>query len=174
MYTYNYVLSSWLCKQLQLLHDRERPLYSIDMSPSSARYVLMWWSSRTQTHIVNKNQLKQYHVWLKLVQWFLRRNFFNFVNVFLLFHNYLPLEKGGPFIWTNLNPLHPRMLSTPSADLKSYLYTVYIYLHINFNKSSRWGSYIHVSHSPIMVPLLEKQKLKKWTLKSKVKVSKNQ
>ena len=24
--------------------------------------------------------------------------------------NYLPLEKGGPFIWTNLNPLYPRML----------------------------------------------------------------
>ena len=37
-------------------------------------------------------------------------DFFNFVNVFSLFRNYLPLEKGGPFIWTNLNPLHPRML----------------------------------------------------------------
>ena len=33
-------------------------------------------------------------VWLKLAQWFWRR-FFNFVNVFLLFGNYLPLEKGG-------------------------------------------------------------------------------
>ena len=42
--------------------------------------------------------------WLKLVQWFWRR-FLNFVNVFSLFHNYLPLEKGG----ANLNPLHPRM-----------------------------------------------------------------
>ena len=29
---------------------------------------------------------------------------------FSLFHNYLSLEKGGPFIWTNLNPLHPRIL----------------------------------------------------------------
>ena len=47
---------------------------------------------------------------LKLAQWFWRRGFFYFVNVFLLFRNYLPLEKGGPFIWTNLNPLHPRML----------------------------------------------------------------
>ena len=32
-------------------------------------------------------------VWLKLAQW--RRRFFNFLNVFSLFRNYLPLEKGG-------------------------------------------------------------------------------
>ena len=37
-------------------------------------------------------------VWLKLAQWFWRRRFFKIVNVFLLFHNYLPLEKLGPFI----------------------------------------------------------------------------
>ena len=35
------------------------------------------------------------HVWLKLAQWFWRRRFFNFVNVFLIFCNYLPLEKDG-------------------------------------------------------------------------------
>ena len=34
-------------------------------------------------------------VWLKLAQWFWRKRFFNFVNVFSLFHNYLPLERGG-------------------------------------------------------------------------------
>ena len=34
-------------------------------------------------------------VWLKLAQWFSRRRFFNFVNVFSLFRYYLPLEKGG-------------------------------------------------------------------------------
>ena len=34
-------------------------------------------------------------VWLKLAMCFLRRRFFNFVNVFWLFHNYLPLEEGG-------------------------------------------------------------------------------
>ena len=49
-------------------------------------------------------------VWLKLAQWFWRTNFFNFVNVFSLFLCYLPLEKSGPFIWTNLNPLHLSML----------------------------------------------------------------
>ena len=47
---------------------------------------------------------------LKLAQWFLRRRFSYMVNVFPLLHYHLPLEKGGPFIWTNLNPLHPRML----------------------------------------------------------------
>ena len=103
-------------------------------------------------------------VWLKIAQWFWRR-FLNFVNVFLLFHNYmyLPLEKDvalhlnkldspspqgsfvsslveigtvvlkkklsmyfsyfilnspwkrvWPFIWTNLNPLHPRCFNVPS------------------------------------------------------------
>ena len=39
-----------------------------------------------------KNALCQ--VWLKLAQWFWRRRFLNFVNVFLLFLNYLPLEEG--------------------------------------------------------------------------------
>ena len=32
-------------------------------------------------------------LWLKFAQWFWRR-FLNFVNVFLLFCNYTPLEKG--------------------------------------------------------------------------------
>ena len=48
-------------------------------------------------------------VWLKLAQWFLRR-FPNFVNVFSLFHNHLPLEKGLAHYFKNLNPLYPRML----------------------------------------------------------------
>ena len=34
-------------------------------------------------------------VWLKLAQWFWRRRFLNFVNVFRYLCNYLPLEKGG-------------------------------------------------------------------------------
>ena len=55
-----------------------------------------------------KNALCQ--VWLKLAKWFWRI-FLNFVNVFSLFRNYLPLEKVGPFIWTDLNSLHPRMIS---------------------------------------------------------------
>ena len=55
------------------------------------------------------NALSQ--VWLKSAQWFLRRIFLlNFVNVFSLFHDKLPLKRTGPFIWTNSNTLHQRML----------------------------------------------------------------
>ena len=50
-------------------------------------------------------------VWLKLDQWFWRR-FLNFLNVNSVFLNYLPLERAGPFVWTILNPLHPKMLCT--------------------------------------------------------------
>ena len=51
-------------------------------------------------------------VWLKLAQWFWRRNFFtiNFDNVFSLFHNYLPLKKGGALHLNQLESLSPKML----------------------------------------------------------------
>ena len=45
-------------------------------------------------------------VWLKLAQWFWRIRFLNVVNVFSLFHNYLPLEKGWAF--------HLNKLESPS------------------------------------------------------------
>ena len=44
--------------------------------------------------------------WLKLARWFWRRRFLNFVNVFLLFPNYLPFEKG--------EALHLNKLESPS------------------------------------------------------------
>ena len=34
-------------------------------------------------------------VWLILAQWFWRRRFSNFINLFSLFLIYLPLEEGG-------------------------------------------------------------------------------
>ena len=46
----------------------------------------------------------------KLAQWFWRKILLNFVNVFLLFRIYFPLEKEWPFIWTNLNTIYPSML----------------------------------------------------------------
>ena len=48
-----------------------------------------------------------WQVWLKLVQWFLRR-FLNFVNVFLLFRNYLTLEKGGVLHFNKLESPSPK------------------------------------------------------------------
>ena len=46
-------------------------------------------------------------VWLNLAQWFWRR-FFNFVNVFSLFHNYLSLEKGWDLHLNKVESLSPK------------------------------------------------------------------
>ena len=35
-------------------------------------------------------------VWLKLAQWFWRRRFLNFVNVFFYFVTISPLKRAGP------------------------------------------------------------------------------
>ena len=51
-----------------------------------------------------------HQVCLKLASGSAEDYFLNFINVFLLFHYNLPLEIGASFIWTNLNPLPPRML----------------------------------------------------------------
>ena len=45
-------------------------------------------------HCVYKEKDALCQVWMKLAQWFWRRRFLNFVNVFSLFCNYLPLKKG--------------------------------------------------------------------------------
>ena len=60
------------------------------------------WISFTQRYIVPKLD--------EIGPVVLEKKILNFVNIFLLFRNYLPLENGGPFIWINLNPLHLRML----------------------------------------------------------------
>ena len=44
-------------------------------------------------------------IWLKLAQWFWRR-YLNFINVFSLFHKYLPLEKG---VTLHLNKLESKL-----------------------------------------------------------------
>ena len=45
-------------------------------------------------------------VWFKMAQWFWRRRFLKILNVLLLFHNYLPFEKGVV--------LHLNKLESPS------------------------------------------------------------
>ena len=66
-------------------------------------------------------------IWLKLDQWFWRRRFFNFVNVFSLFRNYLPLEKG--------RALHLNKLKSSSP--KDALCQVWLKLAEWFLRSSR-------------------------------------
>ena len=46
-------------------------------------------------------------VWLKLAQWFWRRRFLNFINVFLLFS---PLEKDRALKLKKMNFFHLMML----------------------------------------------------------------
>ena len=65
-------------------------------------------------------------VLLNLALWFWRR-FLNFVNVFLLFRNYLPLEKGGV--------LHLNKLESPSP--KDTLCQVWLKLAQWFLRRSR-------------------------------------
>ena len=74
---------------------------------------------------------------MNLVQWFLRRRFLNYVNCFLLFCNYLPLEKGGA--------LHLNKLESPSpkdALCQVWLKLVQWFLRSRFFKiSSMYFSY---------------------------------
>ena len=49
-------------------------------------------------------------VWLKLAQWFWRRFFLISSMYFHYFIIISPWKRARPFIWTNMNPLHPRML----------------------------------------------------------------
>jgi hypothetical protein len=50
-------------------------------------------------------------VWLKLAQCFWWK-FLNDPIPFLHFCDYLPMKRTWPFIWTNLNSLHPRIICT--------------------------------------------------------------
>ena len=47
-------------------------------------------------------------VWLKFAQWFWRRRFFNFVNVFSLFRDNLSLEKDVALHLNTLEPFSPK------------------------------------------------------------------
>ena len=56
-------------------------------------------------------------VWLKLDRWFWKRRFFNFVNVFALFRNCLPLEKGGVLHLNNLESPLPKNYCYKDIDI---------------------------------------------------------
>ena len=74
-------------------------------------------------------------VWLKLAKWFWRGRFLNFVNVFLLFCNYIPFEKIGAVHLNKTESLQPRMLCAkfgwywPSGSWRRrFLNFVYVFL----------------------------------------------
>ena len=71
-------------------------------------------------------------VWLKLAQWLWRRRFLNFVNLFSLIRNYLPLEKGVA--------LHLNKIESPL--LKDALSLIHIWRCRRYAVCrSRWSPY---------------------------------
>ena len=74
-------------------------------------------------------------------------DFLNFVNVFFpLFYNYLPMKKGGACIYTNLNPVYPRIYcekfhrNWPSGSREKDF--------VNFiNVFSQFRNYLHLEKS---------------------------
>ena len=95
-----------------------------------------------------------WQVWLKMAKWFWRRRFLNFVNVFSLFLNYLPLEKCGA--------LHLKKLESPSP--KDALCQVWLKLaqwfwrrFFNFVnvflpfRNERKSEQAHIPHAPTLL-----------------------
>ena len=91
-------------KRHQLKHNRKYCRYFVIIAPWKRTGLFIW---------TNLNPLHPRMHCAKLVeigQVVPEKNiFFNFDNVVSLFSNYLPLKMAGPFIWTNLNSLHPSM-----------------------------------------------------------------
>ena len=90
-------------------------------------------------------------VWLKLAQWFWRRRFYNFVNVFSLFRNYLPLEKSGALHLNKLefsSPTHALcqvLLKLAQWFLRRFLKFVNIFSHFRNNLPLEKGGAIHLN-----------------------------
>jgi hypothetical protein len=90
-----------------------------------------------------------YQVWLKLAHWFWRR-FLNDPTPFLHSCDYHPLKSTWPFIWTNLNSLHPRIICTKfdwfwpadSGEEDFYKFSVYFYSFAIISPCKRAISFI--------------------------------
>ena len=81
--------------------------YFIIISPWKKVGLFIW--TNLSLHYPIKNTLCQ--VWLKLAKCFRRRRFFLISSMY--FRNFIiisPWKRAGSNIWTNLNPLHSRML----------------------------------------------------------------
>ena len=96
-------------------------------------------------------------VWLKLATWFRRRRLLNFINVFSLFRNYLPMENSMVFICTNLNPLHPRMLCamfgwnwlSGSGEEEYLIYSMHFRVFVIISPWKRVWPFIWINYNPL-------------------------
>ena len=103
-----------------------------------------------------------WQVWLKMAQWFWRRRFLNFINVFSLFRNNLPLENAEPFIWINLNHLHPRMLRAKfgwkllngSGEEDLWILSMYFHHFVIISPWKRAGPFFWTNLNPLYPRML--------------------
>ena len=108
-------------------------------------------------------------VQLKLAQWFWRRRFFNFLNVFSLFRNYIPLEKGGALHLNKLqSPLSKDALCQVWLKLAQWFQRRRFLNFVNvFLVAARLGTnpFRHLSvrlgtnsfrHQPVQAPKMER------------------
>ena len=72
---------------------------------------------------------------MKLAQWFWRRRFFKFVNIFSQFRKYLPLGKGGALHFNKLESRTPKELCAkfgwnwPSGSGKDDFSNLFFFFH---------------------------------------------
>ena len=79
------------------------------------------------------------------------------VNVFMLLCYYFPLEKSGPFIWRDLNPLYPRMLCAKfdwnwtggSGEEDFLILSMYFSYFVIISPSKKVGPFIWTILNPL-------------------------
>ena len=75
--------------------------------------------------------------------------FLKLVNLFTLFCNYPPLEKGGLLLWTNLNPLHPRMICAKFGWNDFSNLSMFIYYFKIISPWKRTGPFMWTNLNPL-------------------------
>ena len=99
-------------------------------------------------------------VWLKLAQWFWRRRFLNFFNVFLLFCHNLPLEKSMALPWNKLeSPSHKDALCYIRLKLAGRLWRRFL----KFVIVSPWKWVLHlIKLDQTWIPITQRHFVPVW------------
>ena len=99
-----------------------------------------------------------HQIWLKLPNWFLKRRFFNSVNVFLLFGNYIPLETGwGLYVKKN------KTKKLESSSPKNVLCKVWLKLAKLFRRIFLFYISLMYFHYLIIIPHWKRMGSFIWT-----------